>query len=220
MVLYDQKTTYLESLRQSDAGNHQSFVDFVARRVAETVELLTTGFQAAAAPAVADALARLEGLYQTRGGFSQAALDRAGSQVLDALAEEFDRQVAGVTMPEIVVLKVNRVGGGYRSDRNDYRAPAPPPTHVAVSGASKPPIESNFRWDYIVLIPRDCGEDDALRIRSEAHGRELTARVSELMPSLSHSLLMKVRLYVQSELGHMLAHLHEAGAAKVGRTTT
>lgn len=92
LILVENRQDYLESLRTADTGNYQPFVDFILERGLDAIRLFDESIRAAMAPSVDDAVAKLKGLYVTKGGYSHKEVDLAGEKFINAFEAAMKQQ--------------------------------------------------------------------------------------------------------------------------------
>ncbi len=232
MILSEQKNAYLDSLEAADIGEYQSFVDFMLARSLDTLKLVNESFLGALSPTVDEGLAAINRLFVTRGGYSQNEVDNAGNQLMKMVTNELTRVLAGKTGTNLT----GRVGpfgvSGREIDREQaYRLPADAHReltflHVELSTSS--PASARVYRDFALWLPIDAAGDDDIhivrifdenpqtmeirvgttRIGSPMRAEKVfSARMDELVPTISGVLQISVGLFSERVVGEMLAEL-------------
>lgn len=224
MILSEHRSAYLDALEAADRGACQEFVDFMLVRVLDTMNLVIETFRGAHLPTAQDAAAALEKLYITKGGYTQDQVDKAGGELHQLLQNELQTTIS------------KRDGGSFRGNASSYqtsaarieldsvhRLPGSPNRelnflHIELSSA-QPAYARVFR-DYVVSVPIDAAGTDDLQLMSvfdkaitigdePPMGTELafSARVDELIPSVSGVLQIRAGIFAERIIGEMLSEL-------------
>jgi Fic family protein len=104
LILVENRQNYLDSLREADDGHYQSFVDFTLERGLDAIRLFDESIRAAMAPSVDDAVAKLKGLFVTKGGYSHKEVDLAGQSFIKAFEAALKQEAEKRKIPQIVRL--------------------------------------------------------------------------------------------------------------------
>lgn len=209
LILVENRKEYLDSLAAADQGDLQSFVDFVMERALDAILLVNESLGAAGTPHPVEALNSLEALFTTRGGYSQEQVDEAGQRLLDLIYREMVEQRKSLLTGERLRLDVGVQDGAYVISLPNSRIPT-------YGGARKlwlalltsAPLASQVERQFGIAVPEDAGgEDDVSLIDTGSQRRVFTARISELVPSVTAALQMRATIAVQRILGEALQEL-------------
>jgi hypothetical protein len=213
LVLVDDKPAYFASLLAADRDNHQTFVDFVFSRAVDAVRLIDEALGAAGAPRPEDAVAGLQRLFSTSGGYSHLQVDEAAHFLLEAFQREVQRRGDEWKASQPFLVHTTFFAGDVLSPPASYRRPASRGQMVLQVVVSSPqPAPANVERRFAMVVPRDCGRDDDLLI-SEANGSlSFGARVDELLPELSTGARLRLAMFVERVLGESLTHLGQLAA--------
>ncbi|HYH83260.1 MAG TPA: Fic family protein [Longimicrobium sp.] len=213
LILVEHKPAYLAALRRADEGEPQAFVEFVFDRTTEAIQLVEQTLQAAAAPDPEEEAANLRAVYLTRGGYSQAQVDAAGLNLLQAIAAEFERQATSLRTEGQITITQQLLP----SSDSLFRQPTPRSGYrlavsakaVRVAMEASAPAWANVAKGFAVELPVDPDAEDEVLLLSDAVAEPFTARLRELLPASSTVLQMRLGVFIRRVLGQMLAELRE-----------
>jgi hypothetical protein len=103
VIFTEHKKPYWTVLEAADAGNYQIFMDFMAARSLETIELVSESLRSASQPEVQDSIAAIHHLYITRGGYTYEQIDHAGTNLMKALQAAVNQASSKLSTPKITV---------------------------------------------------------------------------------------------------------------------
>jgi Fic family protein len=233
MVLSEHKNAYLDSLEAADRGDLKAFVDFMLARALDTIMLVKESVLAAEGPALEEGIAAINGLFVTKGGYTQEQVDNAGYQLFELIQGELQRIIAKFLGSNFranaapLVLRGSRIFGepSHRlptGDEGELRL-----LHFEIS--SSPPACARLFRNYALFVPIDAARDDEVklvRVFEEASqiGDQMSrlnqlvgfpmrtemafsARLDELVPSPSGVLQLRAGLFAERVVREMLAEL-------------
>jgi len=226
MILSEHKEIYLNSLEAADRGDYQSFVDFMLARALDTIMLVKESVFAAEGPTLEEGIAAINGLFITKGGYTQDQVDTAGDQLFQLVQFELRQVFARFTGQNFRANAVPLVMSGLRlftdpslrlptGDERDSRL-----LHVEIS--SSPPAYASLFRNYALLVPIDAAVDDEIKLvrvidETKQLGNQLgfpthtemafSARLDELIPSPSGVLQIRTGLFAERVSSEMLAEL-------------
>jgi Fic family protein len=204
MILADRKPEYLDSLSAADDGNRQAFVDFVLDRMIEATELIAESFKTAGTDSIDPMMTRLSDLYSTKGAFTQAEVDAAGSRLLEVFNRELSEIVRKHSSNH---LKLATGGGGSQfKPARGLRGLQPNETPIiSFKLETVHPARAGFQTDFILLLPINCGKEDALIIQpQQATMDRFEVRITDLVPDISGSAQLRLRMYAERAFAHNL----------------
>ena len=206
VILVEHKTSYLDSLEAADSGNYQSFVDFMLARALDTIQLVDESIRSGLIPALEDNISVIKRLYITRGGYTQERVDSAGIKLLELFGKEVTNMVAKYNVPPITAGAGAR-HGQHKLQHGDYRSPIQGGRGWLIDIATAAPAKANVQRLYWLEVPRDAAGDDDIRLRLENKSDSFTARVDEILPTLSGILQIRMNMFVERIFGEMLSEL-------------
>ena len=210
VILNDHKPMYLDSLEAADQGGYQVFVGFMLDRSLETIKLVEENLRSAVLPSVEEAVASIQRLYVTRGGYTVEQIDAAGASVVDLLAGELQQLSQRLVMRPIVVkISIDQISYeqmSSRTSREGYREPLDGGRAVSISLATPPPADADFRECYWVEIPKDAAGNDDI-VLTNGGNDTFTARVDELVPTPTGMLRARIGIFAERIVRKMLAKL-------------
>ena len=215
LIFADQKAVYLASLEAADLGNFQQFVDFISERSLDTIQLVEENIKAASAPPIEQSLEALKGLYVTKGGFTHEEVDRAGIILFDALANEISRQMEKIQMPQLVKAAARMHSPGLTIA--NYRGLlGGQPNALVMNLNTKAPAHATASNHVSLLVPKDCGREDDLLLIDSQTAQRFGARISEVVPTLSATLQLRLKMFAEGFVARSLNQL-AAGASAAYR---
>ncbi len=208
LILVENRSQYLVSLEASDRGEYQPFVDFVLERASDSIMLFNESLRTASIPATEDSIADIKRLYVTKGGYSHAEVDEAGYKLFELFKAELEKSQTKLSITGMLEFVVNVDQEGSNVKGSLYRQPitqgAP---RLIISISTKPPAAAGVRSVFTLEVPRDCGLDDDIIIRSLQTNESFEARITELMPVVSAVLQMRMSIAVQRIIGELISEL-------------
>ena len=213
LILVENRQDYLESLRAADAGNYQPFVDFVLERGLDAIRLFDESIRAAIAPSVDNAVAKLKGLYVTKGGYSHRDVDLAGEKFIYAFEAAMKQQAEKVTIPQII--GVNTAGDSQAKTvaGPGYRIPPISKNRFVINFSTASPASANVVRVYSLSVPKDCDhDDDFILAREDLKGDSVDARITELLPEASPALQMRLNIAALRIVSEALDELQTAAS--------
>ncbi|MEP5944823.1 MAG: hypothetical protein ABJ356_09700, partial [Balneola sp.] len=71
-----------------------------------------------------------------------------------------------------------------------------------------------------LFIPIDCDETDEIILQNDNSSYIFKSRVNQLLPSVSTSLKIKMRVFIEGMIGNLLSQLGEEGLKILKREST
>jgi len=206
MILSEQKSDYLDALESADGGAFQAFVDFMLGRSLDTITLVNESVLGALSPTPEQGVEAIDRLYTTKGGYSQQDVDACGARLQQLAMDEFTK----------VFSKHSSSNVRYQASFVDSgRGPSDPAHRLPFSGARRlevrldttVPAKALSLRAYHLFLPKDADADDDIQLE-RADGKEsFVARVSEITPSISGVLQLRIAMFAERVAGAMLAEL-------------
>lgn len=211
VILSEQKNQYLDALANADDGDYQSFVNFILARSLDTIILVDESVRAALAPTAQQGVSTITALYVTKGGYDQDAVDKAGIDLLESVANEVEKALKR-NLTAKLHANVSRATGQMSGTVSTHRHPLGQGRIVQVQVSSDAPAQANYLTHLSLLVPRDAGGDDDIQIR-EGNGKTVfVARMEEVIPSFSGVLQIRIAMFAESFAGRVLSELAKLAA--------
>lgn len=233
MILSEQKSLYLNSLETADKGEYQEFIDFILNRALDTIKVVHESLYEVVVPRPEEAAAAIEGLFVTRGGYTQDQVDNAGLKLFDLLQKELEKIISRFGTPNLrgnaglVIIR-----GRKSAPDSNHRLPVgsdQDPKFLHIEFSSSAPAAARVYRNYILWLPKDAGADDDVQVMIDDSSQvivffsdrspDFSARMDELIPSASGLLQIRIGLFVERIVGEMLNELR-SDAEKVLRGET
>jgi Fic family protein len=211
VIFADQKGAYIDALEASDSGSHSPFVQFIADRAIDTVQMVRTEMRRRAGPALEERLAQLQTSLTGRGGLLHDEVDAIAQRLVEVVAAAFNRQLE--LHPLQLPLSM-RVGIGYGAPvvlPQGYRHVPSNPRHVSVTVASNAPARGSETRPYGVSVsrPDHSGPDFVV---TDANGRLLLeVFLREMHPTVSAALSYRAEAVAEDEVVAMVDAVVEQG---------
>ena len=221
VILSEHKETYLDALESADSGNYQSFVDFMLDRSLDTIQLVEESLMDALVPTPEEGATAINNLYITRGGYTQSQVDSAGRQLFQLVQEELEKTISrsvGQNLQGRVSFIVTRNDQGpivstHRlpvESGNDQRL-------LNVELNTVPPAYVRVYRQFTLWLPKDAGGLDDVQLMLAGGSdvvvlfperkAEFSARIDQLIPSISVVVHLRVSKFADRVVGTMLAEL-------------
>jgi Fic family protein len=206
VILSEHKEVYLDSLEAADSGNYQTFVDFMLTRSLDTITLVKESLLGELGPDLEEAAADLNSLYITKGGYTQEQVDNAGRQFLQIVGAEFERVISrnvGTNLQGNVRFTL----GIFDKPDSTHRLLVGDDQSLDVSLRSNAPAFASVTREYVMWLPKDASGDDDVQLCWVRGKDTFSARVDELIPSISGVLQIRAGLFAERSIGEMLKEL-------------
>jgi hypothetical protein len=206
MILSEHKGVYLDALEASDRGEFQAFVSFMLSRSLDTIQLVEESLWGQNAPTPEESMDAIDRIYTTKGGFGQQEVDASGARLQQLVMDEFTK-VFSRNSSSNVRYQSSFIDGGRGPSDPAYRLPFTGARRLEVRLDATVPVNAATLRTYHLFLPKDAGVDDDIRL-DRADGKEsFVARVSEVIPSVSGVLQIRMALFAERVAGEMLADL-------------
>ena len=193
LILVENRQSYLESLRAADTGNYQLFVDFILERGLDAIKLFDESIRAAMAPSVDDTVAKLNGLYVTKEGYSHKDVDMAGENFIKAFEQAMKQHAEKVKVPQVIGVNI-RLDSSAASAGPGYRVPQTV-NRFTINFSTASPAQASINRIYSLSVPRDCDHDDDFILAREGQKSDsIEARITELLPQASPALQLRLNI--------------------------
>ncbi len=206
VILSEHKEAYLDALENADRGDYQAFVDFMLTRSLDTIQLVGESLRAALSPTPEQSVEELDRLYTTKGGYSQQQVDVCGAKLQQLVMDEMTKVVSRNASSNYR-FQASFIDGGRGPSDGAYRLPFTGARRLEVRlDGIQPPNAVSLRT-YHLFLPKDAGIDGDVRLE-RADGKEIfEARISDIIPSVSGVLQIRVTIFAERVAGEMLAEL-------------
>ena len=218
LILNENKEDYLTALSAADSGNHQQFVNFILERALDGIRIVDESVRAAGGPSIEEEAAKLRQLYVTKGGYSQNEVDAAGLELIKLWQTEIRDQLEKMQISDVATFLVTREAYNGPVARESYRLTSPGDDKfnaISVRIFSIPPASAEFDMNFIIEVPRDCGQADDLLLRNLQIDSTFTARMTELLPKPTAALRMRLSIAVQRNLSEAFKQLQIRAAKAI-----
>lgn len=197
LIFSDSRGNYLSALEDADLGNYQSFVDFILEIGLSSIQLFSESIESSLDQSVQDLVGKIENLYITKGGYSQQEVDTAGITLLEHLKSEFNQLTQSSNLQHISFQISGTQGGTSHLISDKYRDLISGRRSVKVNFMTEPPATASITKDFVIQVPKDCGQSDDFIIMEQTTSLNFEARASELIPKLTATLQMRLKLFTK-----------------------
>ena len=210
VILSEQRNAYLDALEKADAGDYQSFVDFMLDRSLDTISLVNDSLRAALAKSPEESIAAIEALYFTRGGYTHEQIDHAGLRLIQAVQIAVSQQLSKLAKPPRITSGGGMQAGTQYATPPGYRLPLSGGQIAHNSIMTQVPARAQVARNYGVVLPMDAaGGDDIKVIELNAGTDPFVARVDEMLPVMSGILQIRLNMFAEWLANEMIAELRE-----------
>lgn len=209
LILADTREQYISALEAADNGNFRPFVDFIMERALDGIQLVKESMDAATAPKAQDALASLEELYTTKGGYTHEEIDNAGFLLYEAFSEEVAKHINYYADEEHINAKAHNYSAPENMRDERYRAPmaSTRPQGIQLTLSSVSPAAAFVQTQLRLEVPKDANEQMGPVIRNLTTQEIFGARVEEVVPIVSAAVRMRLSMFVERLFGSLLSDL-------------
>jgi hypothetical protein len=207
VVFSDDTPEYLRSLRAADAGDRQTFIDFILDRVNDAVQIVTGQLSAA----LKERVAMLGNLLSTPSGLAHVEIDLVAARLIQAVYEAADDEVKSLQLPPGVTLY---------TQPNDPTAlpnqPAAPDgfrrilrqSNVGVylggnvQGAGQASVAVVIR----AFVRADARPTGLFRLLADG-AQPLVVNLADVNPSMRSAFQMVLRSWIRRVLDHLIGEM-------------
>jgi Fic family protein len=202
LVFANQKPAYLDALHSADLTDERSLLVFFRDRGIDTMQLVAEGLMTAAAPQPETIASRLRSSYTVRKSLIPEEINDLGRRLLSEIFSELSTKAAEIDEENLALRSIPidsslLVHAGYREITKFLRVTLRSREHGEIA------LEKDFR----ILAAVDPANPFAFRLESEESTDLLEVRLNDVYPELTTSFHLRLREWVQRQLGSMLADL-------------
>jgi len=206
VILSEHKETYLNALEDVDRGDYQSFVDFLLAKSLDTIQLVSESLLGSLAPSAEQSVEAINGLYFTKGGYTQDDVDAAGIQLIQLVQTELNKATSKNYTPKLHRI-TNLIKGVLSHPEPLHRLTLDGGQTLEVSLSSDAPASASLSRRYTLWLPKDADSEDDVQLMRVEGGVAFIARMDEILPSISGVLRIRIGLFAEREAREMLAEL-------------
>jgi Fic family protein len=207
IVFADQRTAYLRTLREADAGNFQSFIDFIFQRGLAGLSLVTELLQTSRGPAPELIVRDITDVLTGVAGLSHQALDEILVTIIETLEEEFHAKIHDMALPtgmEGLAL----IEDSSRPRVEGFRPSAEsPPTALRISFSTQSPARANAYRYFVSYVSKAKDETSSFLLRRTDGKDELRFDLEDLYPQLSAATMIRITNLAERTVAEMLTEL-------------
>jgi hypothetical protein len=204
MVLAENRGEYIASLEAADGGRFQSFVDFILERMLDGIRLVDESIRAATAPSVQNSIEIIKNLNLTKGGYTHEQVDQAGIQLTSLLQFELGKQLQQIQPSDSVSASVQSGVRGHAISNPGNRFLLDGQRGVLLRMVTKMPANASVERIFELEVPKDSGKNDDLLLINVDTQEKFEARMSELLPSPSAALQMRLSILAERTVAEAL----------------
>jgi len=208
VILSEQKNSYLDALEAADAGNYQAFAGFMFMRCLDTMGLVNDSILSANIPPLDDTLEGFATLYQTKGGYTQEQVDKAGVALVNAVLQELTDALKKAETLKLTI-QVGISNQPYSPSDPNYRGLLGNFQTIFLILTSPVPARAEIGKYYELWLPKNAAAADDVRLRNKETGQAFSARMDELWPAVLGPARMRITMFVGRIVGEALSQLKE-----------
>ncbi|MGB8261759.1 MAG: Fic family protein [Terracidiphilus sp.] len=206
VILSEHKEAYLDALESADGGNYQSFVDFMLARSLDTITLVNESVLGALSPSAEQSVEAIRRVYLTKGGYTHDQVEASGKRLIETVRSELLK-----TISENAAAKVHGraeiLPGVPGQSSSTHRSPLNADRRIEIRFNSDAPAHALIGRHYDLWLPQDAGCDDDVQLERGDHKDKFSARMDELLPTISGVLQIRIALFAERVIGEVLAEL-------------
>lgn len=209
LILAEHRREYLTSLESADSGDYQAFIDFILERGLDAIQLFSESLRVAAAPITDESLTSIKRLFVTKGGYSHTEVDKAGTQLMELFKQEMANQLGKIKVQNILGGSVSVESAPHTITNNAYRLliNAGGTRRLTLSLLTSAPASATVSRSFFLEIPRDCSSSDDFIIRNVQTNETFEVRASELIPTTTAILQMRIKMTAERIIREALEEL-------------
>jgi len=207
VVFAHQKPQYLDALEQADRGDAASWLNFIADRGIDTMQLVGENLRSAVAPRPQQIARRLPSIFGSRGR-TPAELDNLAGHLLVALQARWESAIEPLR-PRLGRASVAPSSADWPPPEG-YRRTARLPRETMMATLTPPaPFIFDLRIPFRVNIALDDHNPFGFQIEAMNSEDRLAIRDVDVSPEVSAHLWPRMDQWIERQLGTKMAELEQ-----------
>ena len=195
LIFAENRNEYIASLEEADKGSFQVFVAFILSIGLSSIQLFTESLETNGEAEIENSVEKINELFVTKGGYSHEQVDEAGYNLANSFQEELRLQLENIHLPEKVKYVVGSNSNHKKPISKEYRLPiSEGKGQIVLRISTQPPASATISRNYSLEVPKDCGKNDDIILRELKTNYTFEARASELIPTPTAALQMRINL--------------------------
>jgi Fic family protein len=222
LIFADERPRYFGSLRVSDNGDREPFVQFVAAAGRSALELVSQGLRTAAMPVLDELTQSLRQLLTAQPDLTLAEMIALGPTVADELTAISRELLDELELPSGVSIqpymgggKVEDIPPGFMHSGEQRRQSV-----LGLTADSAPPVEAHEESQVEVLVSDRQDQLRTFLLVRTGEADTLELEVSDLHPEVTASARYRLRLYAQRWIASLLTRLNHNTSQLLESETT
>ena len=207
VIFADQKPAYLDALELADAGDPQSFVNFIGARATDAVLMVGTELTRISAQRRRGQLIGefARAMRSESVGLPHVDVDDAGRRALATLSTALATVSGSLELPQGVQLQVGTTGGAPRA-LNGYRAING--NYPVLMAQNSVPVQVHVQRGYYSYVVRNEDAPDTFALFSDDFSSSLEFQVADLIPAVSLAAQWRIEAWAEAEITRILEQLY------------
>jgi Fic family protein len=209
LILAEHRERYINTLMVADEGDYREFIDFIFERTLDAIQLVEQSLQTIKVPPIENIVSSFNRLYKTKGGYEHRQVDEAGYKLFDLFKEELVRTGNEIVEKTNIIFHVSPIStSDSKFLKTSSRWPiADGKKEIKLELQSKSPAKARIFRIFMLEVPKDCDIEDLLTITERNEQIIFEARITELIPSISSGLLLRLRMCLEGVAGETFKQL-------------
>lgn len=196
LVLADDKSEYLATIRMADSGRYQPFVDFIVRSVMNGAKVFAESLKSATVSDTDAIRTRLTRLYVTTGGYTHQDVEVAANRLLELVYSEIERKSSALNVPSQIQFSMSissGVPGGIEVPAG-YRT-TPSQRYLTLDAIATDPANAQVNGYLLLVVPRDCTPTTPIALINKE--MKFEALFQETTPNYGGGLRIRAAMFAE-----------------------
>jgi len=212
VIFADQKMSYISALELADSGESGPFVQFIAERAIDTMQMVKTQIRRSVGPGIRERVSQLQAALTDKSGLRHEEVDLIAVRLLESWREALEEQIRLANLQPPLTHQLSRHRGQYSAPLPaGYRNVLSNPSFVQVAVTSQPPAAGSITRQYVVAVARQAHDGAEFVIVDTAGEVLLEVFLREMNPTVSPAVGFRLQGAAEESLIDILGGVVEAG---------
>lgn len=218
LIFADEREEYYMALSEADSGYFNRFANFISEKTFDAILIVKDALESAKKSDSNDIVKEIEELYITKSGYSQDEIDVFAKKLIVEISKKFKEKLGRIANNSSVQTEIQITSSHFPNQdiENNFRNLINiNESGIFVKVSSKPPFEVSDSKQFIVKVPKDCGEfDDIVLYDYTISKNTLEVRPKEIANGINSQTMIRIKMFVERESSELLERVRKFAVEK------